>query len=163
MKRIVCAVLSFIVVASFCGCGGAASSQSVINLPDHTGSSGANLSVPGRDTPVPDETMSEPDADTPEPDAAVSEPDADSPDEVWGDLEESEGGLVFDTLTGEQQDMVNYPKLDENKVYWTPGGKSYHSVDWCYTLSRSKEVFSGTIEEAIRNGKADPCSKCVGD
>lgn len=42
-------------------------------------------------------------------------------------------------------------------VYWTPNGKSYHSSKSCSTLSRSKTILSGTIEES---GKFDPCDKC---
>jgi len=82
--------------------------------------------------------------------------------EIWGDLVESEGGYVWDTLTPEQQNMVNYPKLNKDKVYWTTNGKSYHSVDYCYTLSRSKVIHNGTLEKAMSLGKYDPCSKCVG-
>lgn len=87
----------------------------------------------------------------------------DTYEEVWGNLEQSEGGIVWNELTEEQQSEVNYPTLDENSVYWTPKGGSYHSIDWCYTLSKSKKIINGTIDEAINNGKDNPCSKCVGD
>lgn len=87
---------------------------------------------------------------------------ADTPEEAWGDLEASEGEVTWNTLTEEQQEDVNYPEFDENSVYWTPNGGSYHAVDWCYTLSRSKTIINGTLDEACDNGKTDPCSKCVG-
>lgn len=87
----------------------------------------------------------------------------DTPEEVWGDLVEQEGGYVWDTLSKDQQELINYPKLDKDKVYWVSNGKSYHSIEWCYTLSKSSNIMSGTLEEALENGKADPCSKCVGD
>lgn len=83
-------------------------------------------------------------------------------DSTWGDLIANEGRMVWDTLTREQQAMVHYPKLDMYKVYWAPKGKSYHAVDWCYTLSKSKDIQQGPLSEAIRNG-LDPCSKCVGE
>ena len=54
----------------------------------------------------------------------------DTPEEVWGDLEDKEGGLVWDTLDADQQALVNYPLLDPNKVYWTTTGESYHAIDW---------------------------------
>lgn len=57
----------------------------------------------------------------------------------------------------------NIQELDENKVYWVPNGKSYHSTDECVALLKSKEICSGTLDEAIEEGKDDPCSKCVGD
>jgi competence protein ComEC len=46
-------------------------------------------------------------------------------------------------------------------VYFTPSGKSYHYDRNCSTLSRSKVVLSGTIQDAINSGHADPCDKCV--
>lgn len=46
-------------------------------------------------------------------------------------------------------------------VYYTPKGKSYHYDDSCRTLSRSKTILSGTLNEAINSGHADPCNVCV--
>ena len=43
------------------------------------------------------------------------------------------------------------------KVYWTPNGKSYHTTKNCSTLSRSKTILEGTIQES---GKHDPCDRC---
>jgi hypothetical protein len=48
-------------------------------------------------------------------------------------------------------------KDSERTVYWTPSGKSYHYDKNCSTLSRSKVINSGTIEEC---GKTDACDKC---
>ena len=42
-------------------------------------------------------------------------------------------------------------------VYWTPNGKSYHTTENCSTLSRSKTILNGTIQES---GKYDPCDRC---
>ena len=42
-------------------------------------------------------------------------------------------------------------------VYWTPNGEVYHYSENCRTLSRSKTIYSGTIEES---GKARPCKVC---
>lgn len=42
-------------------------------------------------------------------------------------------------------------------VYWTPNGKSYHTTKNCPTLSRSKTILEGTIQES---GKYDPCDRC---
>lgn len=46
-------------------------------------------------------------------------------------------------------------------VYWTPGGKSYHSRRSCSTLSRSKIVNSGSLNDALNAGKSDPCNVCI--
>lgn len=45
-------------------------------------------------------------------------------------------------------------------VYWTPNGGSYHSTEYCRTLSRSKNILSGTIDEAVASGHGDPCNVC---
>lgn len=42
-------------------------------------------------------------------------------------------------------------------VYWTPNGKSYHTTKSCPTLSRSKTILEGTIQQS---GKSDPCDRC---
>lgn len=42
-------------------------------------------------------------------------------------------------------------------VYWTPNGKSYHTTKSCPTLSRSKTILEGSLQES---GKSDPCDKC---
>ncbi|MGL5693610.1 MAG: ComEC/Rec2 family competence protein [Peptostreptococcaceae bacterium] len=46
---------------------------------------------------------------------------------------------------------------DDNIVYWTPNGKSYHTTKNCSTLSRSKVINSSTISQS---GKNDPCDRC---
>lgn len=45
-------------------------------------------------------------------------------------------------------------------VYWTPKGKSYHSTPECPTLSRSKTINEGTLENAYALGKSDSCDRC---
>ncbi len=42
-------------------------------------------------------------------------------------------------------------------VYWTPGGKVYHSTPNCSTLKRSKTIYEGTISES---GKSRGCKVC---
>lgn len=55
--------------------------------------------------------------------------------------------------TGNTQTNTN----NSAKVYYTPGGKSYHTTKSCRTLSRSKTILEGTIKES---GKTDPCDVC---
>ncbi len=43
------------------------------------------------------------------------------------------------------------------KVYWTPNGNSYHTTKSCSTISRSKTILEGTLQES---GKNDPCDRC---
>jgi hypothetical protein len=83
-------------------------------------------------------------------------------DSTWSKLIESnEGEPVWETLTEEQQNLVNYPYLNEDEVFYVPDGKSYHSVDWCYTLENSKTILNCTLQNAIQK-ELEPCSKCVG-
>ena len=52
-------------------------------------------------------------------------------------------------------------ELDGQVVYYTPFGKSYHTTSDCPSLSRSKTVYEGSIEDAFEAGKNDPCDFCV--
>lgn len=53
----------------------------------------------------------------------------------------------------EQEPVKNKGKI----VYWTPNGKSYHTIKQCSALSKSKTIISGTQSES---GKSDPCDRC---
>lgn len=46
-------------------------------------------------------------------------------------------------------------------TYWTPNGKSYHFSKNCPSLSRSKTINSGTLSDALDEGKTDPCNNCA--
>lgn len=45
--------------------------------------------------------------------------------------------------------------------YWTASGKSYHSTSGCPTLKRSKNIYSGSLNDARNAGKFDPCNICI--
>lgn len=60
---------------------------------------------------------------------------------------------INNNSTNESQSSVNSSAI----VYWTPNGKSYHTTKNCSTLSRSKTILKGTIQES---GKHDPCDRC---
>lgn len=51
----------------------------------------------------------------------------------------------------------------DGTVYWTTFGKSYHVDPDCHTLSRSRTLYEGTIEEAFEANRHDPCDWCVKD
>ena len=46
---------------------------------------------------------------------------------------------------------------NEKTVYWVSSGEVYHSSKSCSSLSRSKNIYSGTTSES---GKSRPCSRC---
>lgn len=78
---------------------------------------------------------------------------------IWGDFF-AEYGHSFATTTPEQQKLIHYPSLNPDSVYFTPAGKSYHSVRYCYTLDASREILSGPLQ-AAKDRRLHPCSKCV--
>ncbi|MDR1066869.1 MAG: copper amine oxidase N-terminal domain-containing protein [Clostridiales bacterium] len=53
------------------------------------------------------------------------------------------------------------PVRENETVYWTPNGKSYHSTSDCRTLARSRKIQSGALSEAQNLGKRDPCNVCI--
>ena len=65
--------------------------------------------------------------------------------------------------------ICNYPCIDlidenndnllnqEEIVYWTPNGKTYHSKSTCRTLARSKIINSGTVNESGKDFKCENC------
>ena len=42
-------------------------------------------------------------------------------------------------------------------VFWTPNGEVYHSTDSCRTLSRSKTIYSGSIDECPKSRGCKVC------
>ena len=64
-----------------------------------------------------------------------------------------------DTDSGESTDApVTEP---DGTVYWTKGGSVYHSHEDCSHLRKSKNVLSGTVEEANTAGKPRLCATCA--
>ena len=49
---------------------------------------------------------------------------------------------------------------EEIVVYWVKNGEVWHVRASCSSLSRSKNILSGTIEEALDAGKARVCKRC---
>lgn len=64
-------------------------------------------------------------------------------------------------------DLEEVPKTTEVTgslsctAYWTAGGGSYHFSQNCTSLKRSKNIISGTLQEALDEGKTDPCNLCA--
>lgn len=46
---------------------------------------------------------------------------------------------------------------EEDIVYWTPRGKTYHAKSTCRTLARSKVINSGTVYESGKDFKCEHC------
>ena len=46
-------------------------------------------------------------------------------------------------------------------AYWVSSGKSYHFSESCPSLSRSINIQTGTLQDALNAGKTDPCNNCA--
>ena len=74
-----------------------------------------------------------------------------NPDEYNSKLESNKSNTT--SSANKNQNSSNSSAV----VYWTPKGKSYHTTKSCSTLSKSKNILSGTQSES---GKFDPCDRC---
>ena len=61
----------------------------------------------------------------------------------------------------ETSDAVEYTEIDTSTVYWTKKGSVWHRFRNCSYLSKSKEIESGSVEDAIEAGKEKLCSSCA--
>ena len=57
----------------------------------------------------------------------------------------------------EIMEKFNEESKEEDIVYWTPKGKTYHSKNTCRTLARSKVINSGTVHESGKDFKCEHC------
>lgn len=67
----------------------------------------------------------------------------------------SEESYSGQTSSGNESNSSAY-----GTVYWTPNGEKYHKSSDCPTLSRSKTIYSGSVDEAKANGKSEACKVC---
>lgn len=79
----------------------------------------------------------------------------------WDKLFIFSGGIPWNTLTPLQKSLIDYPTIDENKVYFVENGSSYHSTFNCYTLSKSKIIYYTSLKNAKNLMDLSPCSKCI--
>ena len=79
-----------------------------------------------------------------------------SSDSTSNDATNNTGSSNTTSTTTNNNNTVS-SSSNSGTVYWTPNGKSYHTTKSCSTLSRSKTILEGTIEQS---GKYDPCDKC---
>ena len=87
-----------------------------------------------------------------------------NPDKYNSDLESNKSTNNWSNTNSKVNNTTNNSKNksqsnsnNSETVYWTPNGKSYHTTKNCPTLSRSKTILEGTIQES---GKYDPCDRC---
>lgn len=75
---------------------------------------------------------------------------------------QSNSGQSSNSTSGSGTTTAPDPSHDVGRtVFYTPNGKSYHFNKNCSTLSRSKVINSGTLDQVIALGKSDPCNICA--
>lgn len=79
-----------------------------------------------------------------------------NPDEYNASLETNNSSTNL-IPSGDTNSEIQSNITSSETVYWTPNGKSYHTTKNCSTLSRSKTILEGTIQES---GKYDSCDRC---
>ncbi|MBP3376052.1 MAG: hypothetical protein J6L83_04755 [Clostridia bacterium] len=80
--------------------------------------------------------------------------DKDADDESESMLE----SFIDSNSEGEPRDEVDEDEI--LTVYWTKNGSVWHIDEECYRLNNSKEILSGSVEEAKESGKERVCSSC---
>ncbi|WP_346962288.1 DNA/RNA non-specific endonuclease [Clostridium sp.] len=81
-----------------------------------------------------------------------------NPDEYNASLETNTSSNNLNSSSNTNNTINNSNSTSSSgTVYWTPNGESYHTTKGCSTLSRSKTILEGTIQES---GKNDPCDRC---
>ena len=61
--------------------------------------------------------------------------------------------FIVDLIDENNDNLLNQEEI----VYWTPNGKTYHSKSTCRTLARSKIINSGTVNESGKDFKCENC------
>lgn len=82
---------------------------------------------------------------------------------LLGCSEESGVFYVGETFSASEL-SASFTEKAENTdgiFYWAESGEVWHKDKDCGTLSRSKNIFSGTEEEAAAEGKLRACQKCT--
>ena len=71
------------------------------------------------------------------------------------------GGLVsYDWNPTSQEDLQHYQHYITGDVYWSKGGRKFHTSAECHHIAGKVEG-SGTVEEAWAANKNDPCITCL--
>ena len=68
---------------------------------------------------------------------------------------------IFESYDISCESCIISDELDNNEVYyWTANGEVLHKDGKCRYLKNSKEIQSGSAEEAFKAGKKRKCSSC---
>lgn len=83
--------------------------------------------------------------------------DVEYPDDTEDTTEDTS---TADTTKVETDEAADIDRNDDGVVYWVKSGEVWHTDRDCPTLARSKEIFHGSVEDAISTGKSRVCMRC---
>ena len=67
---------------------------------------------------------------------------------------------VLSSILKDIEDKKNSLLAEDGDVFWTPSGTLWHATYECSYLSKSKEIYHGSVDLAMLDGKERPCSRC---
>ena len=111
-------------------------------------------------TPTPESTPAP--TTTPEPTPEPTPMQAPTPTPAPSPTASGNGGNSSNGSWGNDKTTNEITGSLSRTAYWTKSGKSYHFSKSCPSLSRSKNILSGTLQDALNAGKKDPCNNCAG-
>ena len=69
--------------------------------------------------------------------------------------------LAIDWHPVSQEEIMRYQEEITADVYWTTGGKIFHTHEDCPHLANQAKLHEGSVTEAIKAGKARICKTCA--
>lgn len=86
----------------------------------------------------------------------------------YGETDDRNEGILVDrdvlsSIIKDEQDKENSLLANDGDVFWTPSGTIWHATYECSYLSTSKEIYHGSVEDAMLDGKERECSRCFSD
>lgn len=121
------------------------------------------------------ETAEVPEADTANMDAYAEQAQALLHSETFSSLLLQAGGdpnaalpyitalLCYMDLLGDGTPLPGDGEEAAALVYWTAGGSVWHEEKGCSALAKSKNILSGSVDDARHAGKSRGCKRCTGE
>ena len=83
-----------------------------------------------------------------------------SESETSANIDETNLTENYNSSDTEENSEAAESTYDNSTVYWTEKGSVWHLYKDCGYLSKSKEIKSGSVENAVEAGKDKLCSSC---
>ena len=80
--------------------------------------------------------------------------------QILSDIAESIFAEDYESESGYEDETISDKSEHDGVYYWTDSGSVYHKWKNCGHIKNSKDLKSGTLDEAILSGKEKLCSSC---